>query len=276
MMKRFFLLLPLLLLFLSSLRAQDLNCEPDTTILDSVQFISPQPRVENDTVQAGGIPDTACVDQPFEFTFTVFAPSQVNFPGVGDISIVDLRFDPDTAISYQPALESFDYVCNPPDCVFQPEEAGCVKIFGTATAEETGAHELLFAGSVNIGIPIPIVFPDPTLFPGTYEVHVQEQGSPYCLSASREDYILSGFDIRNAPNPFSYTTDILVDAEVSGRYEFLVHDMLGKTVHRRVVDILEGSNTISFDGSNLPNGMYTFMLSDGRAVITQKMIISRR
>lgn len=265
-----------MLFALSSLRAQDMTCEPDTSVLDSIMFISPAPFQDLDTVQLGGIPDTACVDRPFEFTFTIFAPAQVNFPGVGDITIVDLRFDPDTAISYEPALENFDYVCDPPDCIFQPEQAGCVKIFGAASAEEVGAHELQFAGAVNIGIPFPVVFPDPNLFPGNYEVHVQEQGSPYCLSASREDYILSGFDIRNAPNPFSYTTDILVDSEVSGRYEFLVHDMLGKTVHRRVVDILEGSNTITFDGSRLPNGMYTFMLSDGRAVITEKMIISRR
>lgn len=275
-MKRNFLLFSLFLLFLAPLQAQEMTCEPDTTILDSIQFISPQPRVENDTVQFGGIPDTACVDRPFEFTFTVFAPSQVNFPGVGDITIIDLRFDPDTAISYDPVLENFDYVCNPPDCVFEPDTAGCVKIFGTASVEEVGAHELQFAGAVNIGIAFPVVFPDPNLFPGTYEVHVQEQGSPFCLSASRDDYLLSGFDIRNAPNPFSYTTDILVDSEKSGRYEFLVHDMLGKIVHRRVVDIMEGANTIAFDGSNLPNGLYTFSLSDGKAVITDKMIISRR
>ncbi len=245
-------------------------CTPDLEALDTIAFISPQPL--SDITPNGGIKDSATAGIEFEYTFSILVPdTAVNFGGV-QVRILDISFSPDTAIRYEPALSGFDYVCDPPNCKFVGGEPGCVIISGIATEEEIGPHELFFTGQANLGaLAIDVNFPDPNLFPGSYQLVVKED-----VSASANEVFASNFSMVNRPNPFSDLTQILVRSEVSGNYEFRVYDMLGQALHREVVQLLEGENTIDFDGSQLANGMYLFSLSDGRYAATQKMIVNRR
>lgn len=271
-------LLPLIftLLAFSGLNAQDMEtCELDIERRDSIFLIEPAP-YDPSTPEGmmGGIPDTACAGQFFEFTFNILFPDTVSIEGF-NLPIASISFATEGAITYNPPLADFDYVCNPPNCTFLPDSLGCVRIFGTPAIGEEGTHEVDFSGYVDFGgFGFEISFPDENLAPGTYNVVVRDADDPACATSST-DRILAGFEIRNSPNPFSYTTDIFIDAERSGDYEFRVHDMLGKEVHRQIVNIVEGQNTVSFDGNDLSEGMYLFSLSDGRSVITKKMIVNR-
>lgn len=272
-----FLLITFAALFLGTLSfAQDEPCI-DTTGFGFFQVIYPQPLTEENP--GGGITEEAVAGQPFEFTFAIAFPDTLNFPidpsnpdATVAVQIDSLSFETSGAITYEPALENFTYSCDPPSCVFYPDELGCVTISGTPTAEEVGTHELLFTGRADLllfGLPLTqeLTFPDPNLVPGSYPLVVTATSSVVEL--------LSGFQIRNVPNPFSERTDILIDSEQSGRYEYRVSDLLGRVLERQVIDIREGDNTISFDGSRLSEGIYLFTLTDGRAVLSQKMVVSR-
>jgi hypothetical protein len=264
------LLLSILCLCLSGLHAQN-TCMPDTSMLDSIEFIFPLPFSE--AIPDGGIFDTACVDRPFEFTFTLLIPDTIVLNNL-EIRVLGMSMATSGAIRYDPPLSNFSYVCDPPNCSFPANEVGCVKIFGTPTAQEIGAHELKISAIVNVGIPLTIEFPDPTLFPGTYLLHVQQANSAYCLAASTKD-LSSEVRLLISPNPMSGRAQFLFDAERAGRYEFRVHDLLGKVVHRERLDLQPGQNAVEFDAGALANGMYLFSLSDGRGVLTRKIVVNR-
>ncbi len=275
-MKNFLLTTFAALFFVTVSFAQDEPCI-DTTGFGFFQVIYPQPLTEENP--EGGITEEAVVGQPFEFTFAIAFPDTLNFPidpnnpdATVAVQIDSLSFETSGAITYEPPLANFTYTCQPPTCVFYPDELGCVTISGTPTTEEVGTHQLLFTGRADLllfGLPLTqeLTFPDPNLVPGSYPLVVTATSSVVEL--------LSGFQIRNVPNPFSERTDILINSEQSGRYEYRVSDLLGRVLERQIVDIREGDNSISFDGSRLSEGVYLFTLTDGRAVLSQKMVVSR-
>lgn len=279
MKKLLLLLIPVL--FVGKLIGQ-VTCMPDTTVADSI-IISPFP-FNADLNPDGGITDTACIDAPFDFVFTVNVPANFNLAGT-PIPITSVEFAVEGALTYDPPLPDFDYVCNPPDCIFPGNSSGCLIIFGTTNnVNDIGVHATFFEGLVRlaVGIDIPITFPDPDSpipnFPqGDYLLHVKAEGSENCDGPSSTRDRLSGFfSIKNQPNPFSGITQIEIFSAINGEYEFQVHDILGKTFHKEKVRISEGLNTISFDGSSLANGLYIYSLSDGKASISDKMILNRR
>ena len=277
-MKQLLLFTCLIFFTSSALLAQEETPCIDTTGFGFFQVIYPQPLSEENP--QGGIPEEAVVGEPFEFTFAIAFPDTLNFPvdptnpdATVAVQIDSLSFETTGAITYEPPLENFTYSCEPPSCVFFPNELGCVTISGTPTAEEIGTHELLFTGRADLllfGLPLSqeLMFPDPNLVPGSYPLEVVDETNSIFE-------LLSGFRIRNVPNPFHSVTNILISSELSGRYEYRVSDLLGRVLARQVVDIREGDNTISFDGSHLSEGIYLFTLTDGRAVLSEKMVVSR-
>ena len=265
------------LLLAGQLFAQDDPPCIDTTGFGEFQVIYPQPLSESNP--EGGISQEAIVDNPFEFTFAVYFNDTLNFPTDPDnpdavlpVVFDSITFETSGAITYDPPMPNFTYTCDPPNCVFVPEELGCVTISGTPTSDQVGTHELFFEGIGHIilfGVPNqqPITYPS-FLAPGSYPLEVV-QGS------GLRTVLLSGFSIQNSPNPFSHTTDILIRSDFSGEYEYRVSDLLGRQIERKRLQILEGDNTVTFDGSKLAEGTYLFTLTDGEAVLTQKLLISR-
>ena len=103
---------------------------------------------------------------------------------------------------------------------------------------------------------------------------IKEEGN--CVSTSTRDELAQKLDIsENQPNPFSSYTTINVNADQRMDLEFGVFDLMGRQLFRQDVTLLEGSNTLEFDGSHLPNGMYLYSLSDGKSRITKKMVVHK-
>jgi len=110
----------------------------------------------------GGIHDTVVLNQDFEFTFNVKIEDTWNSP-IGSIPLESLTFATSSAITYTPDLSNFDYVCNPPNCVFLPNQTGCIKIFGKEMDANTlGVHDLNLVAIVysSPGIQLPVTFPE--------------------------------------------------------------------------------------------------------------------
>ncbi|MCO6480082.1 MAG: T9SS type A sorting domain-containing protein [Phaeodactylibacter sp.] len=253
--------------------AQETTCDPDQSVPDSV-VVAPLP--QSPDRPDGGITDTACADEYYKFVFTFNIPATYDTP-LGPAPITNVSITPDGAVTNLPA--SFDYVCNPPNCVFEAETKGCVVLFGTATDAEVMAHDLKVVANVAItGIPLPLelTLPDDLEAESHYYLVVKPAGSANCLMLDTRESFASQFSISNQPNPSSGWTQVTVNAQTGGTFDFVVSDMLGQKLHRERVAILPGENTIDYNGSHLPNGVYLYSLSNGREMVSRKMAINRR
>ena len=84
---------------------------------------------------------------------------------------------------------------------------------------------------------------------------------------------------QNYPNPFNPATTIKfnIPADTKGRIsdvKLIIYDILGKEVTQLVNDKLQaGIYEVSFDGSNIPSGVYFYKITAGNYVDTKKMLL---
>ena len=122
------------------------------------------------------------------------------------------------------------------------------------------------------------------LIPGSYIINVEDATG---LTAS-ETFILTGpylgieeldqfgFSLgKSVPNPTAGNATINFVSKENGMFDFIVRDASGRTVYRMAVSASSGENRIIFDGSTLSSGIYTYSLSNGVNVLTERMMISK-
>ncbi|MBP8726579.1 MAG: T9SS type A sorting domain-containing protein [Saprospiraceae bacterium] len=174
-------------------------CLPDSTLVDSSAGVYPKPITESNP--NGGINKKACINKPYEFTFTVVVPDTVEIPILpAPIPLEKVAIDTAGAISNLP--EGLSYRCNPPNCVFNKNQIGCLLLNGTPTdVNAPGEYKpiIKLKLTVNVGISFDYTTEYPgSAFPGEYILTlISEQD---CASAN-----LSSFDDTNYwyPNPIS-------------------------------------------------------------------------
>ncbi len=247
------------------------QCTPDETYRDSAIGVYPPP-MSDDNPDAG-ITESACINSGYEFVLTFKVPD--NLSGISLDSIV---IQPEGAVNNLPI--GLDYDCNPPNCLFTPDDTlACLVILGTATSENTpGEYDLTIdtkiytsLGSQDITFPTPII-PGAD---GNYILTLHEEGNPDCFVTSTNDYITRNIRVTNSPNPFSTITNIQVYSQVDETLDFRVFDLLGNIVHQDVIDVFQGENNFEFDGTHLANGIYTFSMSNNLGAISRKIVVSR-
>lgn len=268
-MKFYLLSFCMLLIAVANLKAQQ-SCMVDTTGLPADFIIFPEPYVEG---TGGGISDTACVNQSFEYNFIFNTPSSYAL-GSTSLPIVSIDLATEGALKNLPT--NFDYVCNPPNCIFKSDSLGCIKIFGTPAEGSEGVYDIGLTVLIRTGIiDLPFTFPAPDnpLIQGNYFLHVKEEGA--CMTTSTNDYLVRNLYIQNQPNPFKDFTNIMVHSLVSESFIFKVNDLMGKELYRKSVFISQGDNVIEFDGNGLSAGIYTYSLSNGKGILSRKMVVSR-
>lgn len=269
-MKKLFTLFFLVAAFYSTVLQAQTSCSPNLNLPDTI-VIYPEPFVPE--IPGSGIPDTACAGSYFEFVFTLYTPATFTTP-FGPVPLNSIDLATEGAVLNLPP--SFDYVCNPPNCVFKKDSTGCLVIFGTATDSEVGVYDLGLSAVVRSVIDIPITFPDANLVPGNYFLHVKPAGSTNCTIISTNDPVAQGIDVAVIPNPFSDWAVFEISSKLSGQFEFAVYDVLGHRLHRELTELHVGDNNIRFDGSSLANGMYMFSISNESGVMSGKFLINRR
>lgn len=272
-MKKFILYVLTVFCFASTLSSQQfLTCKPDATIPDTTKgVIFPLPYSPSNP--KGGISDTACLNTAYHFVFTLATPSQISIGGLS-LSITSISLGTSNAITNFPA--GLTYSCNPPNCVFKSGEKGCIIISGIPNSTANlGQYDLQFSAMVNSFLPIPMTFPNEQFAPGNYYLYLRPQGSKGCLTSSTQELAANRLRLGNVPNPFNGFTQIEVDSEIRGQFDFRVYDMMGRLNQRRPVQISQGINRIPFEANDLAPGLYVFMLADGRNTVSRKMVISR-
>jgi hypothetical protein len=85
----------------------------------------------------------------------------------------------------------------------------------------------------------------------------------------------AGFTVSdNYPNPFSGVTQIDINTTKTSNIEFVVNDVLGKTIYSESRSNLEaGKHTISFNASGLSSGIYFYTVNNGSQKVSGKMIV---
>lgn len=260
-----------LLLLGIAVQAQTPICKPDTTLADTLFGVFPVPY--STTNPLGGIRDTACINTPFEFAFTLKVPSTFTVAGT-QVPVTQASLATTGAVKNLPT--GLTYACDPPNCVFLANTSGCILLSGTPTdPTQVGQIDLQITGSISSFITIPVTFPDASgaLFPpGNYFLYLRPQGSPACTPSSTQDLAATRLQLSTQPNPFTDLTEVSVVSELRGNFDFRVFDMTGRMVHRAPVQIVQGINRFTFDGSQLPPGLYVYSLTDGISSIARKMV----
>ena len=79
---------------------------------------------------------------------------------------------------------------------------------------------------------------------------------------------------QNYPNPFNPSTKIKFEINKSGDIVLNVYDVTGKIVSEIVNEYLTaGTYEVTFDGNNLPSGVYFYQLRAGEFTDTKKLIL---
>ncbi len=273
-MKKHLLTLLALLGFSFSLFAQQIDqCEVAAVYQDTSAGVYPLP-YDADLNPDGGITDTACLNEYFQFVFTIVVGDTITIGGTS-IPIDSIVLDPN-AIQNLP--EGISYSCNPSSCSFGAGAEGCVVIYGKATnASDIGGHDLIITGKLYspfTPMGAPLQFPNPDLAPGSYTLYVQEQGSPNCSIWTDVNEPLSQIEsFRNLPNPFSGTTTLEVITKEAGEYEFALYSLMGERLMQRTLPLVQGMNQWQFDAADLPAGLYIYTLSDGHSRVSGRMVV---
>jgi hypothetical protein len=87
--------------------------------------------------------------------------------------------------------------------------------------------------------------------------------------------IPSGFVLyQNYPNPFNPTTNIRYELPKSGFVNLVVFDALGREIQTLVNESLKpGSYEVSFDGGNLPSGVYFYQIRTLNFTEVKRMVL---
>ncbi len=116
-----------------------------------------------------------------------------------------------------------------------------------------------------------------TLFAGTYEAGIWKRPLSEMITAVKSapgDYP-KGFALsQNYPNPFNPSTVITYELPVRSDVTLKVYDVLGREVRILVNGNQNaGEHSVTFDGSNLPSGVYFYRIRAGTYFETRKLTI---
>jgi hypothetical protein len=80
---------------------------------------------------------------------------------------------------------------------------------------------------------------------------------------------------QNYPNPFNGVTHITYDVPVDGVVRLTVFNLLGQKIAALVNDVQKAKRgyNVSFDGSDLPSGVYLYRLSTASTTLTKKFML---
>ncbi len=93
-------------------------------------------------------------------------------------------------------------------------------------------------------------------------------------SAEKQLIVNKNYISINYPNPFNPSTNITFQVAKKGHVVLKVYNTLGKEVAELVNETKEeGTHLVTFNGDNLPSGMYFYKIQSGEFVDVKKMLL---
>lgn len=181
------------------------NCLPDSIYRDSAAGVYPRP-VSMDYPN-GGIHKKACINKPYDFTFTVVVPDSILIPlSPTPVPLEQVAIDTAGAISNLPV--GITYACNPPNCVYKKNTFGCLILKGIPDDTNVpGDYKpvIHMKVTVNIGFPltVPADYPGP-IAPGEYILTLLSEND--CALSTDNQNIKTNFWFPNPTNGYINST----------------------------------------------------------------------
>lgn len=145
------------------------------------------------------------------------------------------------------------------NCMYLAGSEGCGVISGIPT--EAGTFELTIDLMVYTSLsPIPYSFPG-------YRIVVDGP-----TGIEENDFLTFKMeDIR--PNPAHLSTNLFLESKSSGKGQFRVFDLVGKEVFTKDFMISQGKNKITYNTSQLPEGIYIYRVDAFGESVTSRLVI---
>lgn len=270
-MHKTFTIFVFVVLFAPSLMAQEPACVPGLINPDTA-IILPEPY---DAIAMDGGLDSTCTGLAYEQILTVLTPATIPVNGV-NFSLDSITIDVDNAIEGLPV--GFSYSCNPPNCVFLPEESACIVITGIANENvPVGTYELgLTVTAFNPFVPtgLPLNYPNDFGNPNeTYFIDIASEAD--CNVTVSTTYLEENLSSFISPNPTASFTELNVNATKAMDLQMVLVDVLGKKHVQRAISITAGQNIIPLQVQDLTQGIYFMSLTNGKEFISHKLVIEK-
>ena len=247
------LLLVILVISAGAARAQ---CTPNPLYTDSIFGVWP----DTTTDFRSGLLNVFYSD-----TLNLLIPSSAQ-----DISMdyPDITIDSVQLVNVTGLPPGLSVSCNsqtPASCSYLPETLGCGLIEGIPTA--SGTFEM------TIDVLVWFTFFGPQSLPqgfAGYAIEITEStvGIPGTITPALSN-------VRNVPNPFASRTNIEFGLTTATPVQLRVYNMVGEEVWMQNVDGRAGSNKVSFEGGDLPAGVYLYKVESSAGTFTGRMALQR-
>ena len=75
------------------------------------------------------------------------------------------------------------------------------------------------------------------------------------------------------PNPLVVQTKIIFQSKRPQKIVFSVKNLLGRTVHHRLINAKEGYNSLLFSRNKLQKGMYIYTLQTSGEIVSKRLVV---
>ena len=256
--------------------AQTNPCEIEESYQDSTYNLWP------DTVQNLPI---AQVDTYYETHVQIKTPAEVGevtgYPYMVDIGlpiefdVSEVEIDSIQLVETIGLPEGMSLYYSAQNATYLGDDVGCVALYGNTTSEMIGTHDIVFVinGWVTVagGVVALSEVGDLEEITG-YKFVVTDDGTASIVSSEISSFQLN----QNIPNPFSSTTEITFESNKNEKVNFVVVDLLGKTLIHTTIEANYGTNRINFNSSELTSGLYFYSISNGIDTQTKRMLVAKK
>lgn len=251
----------LLLMGVLGLGSAQAQCTPDPLYADSVYGVWPD-TTENfkaaflgqfysDTLNL--IVPTMASDIPADPPYPAVAIDSIQLLGVNGLP-------PGLAISCNSQTSAA--------CTYLPAQLGCGLIEGVPTS--VGEYPLELTVKAWFTLPFPFGVQSQEITFTGYFINVNEVNTGIATTA------MPGLaNVRNIPNPFTTRTTIEFQVGRPGDARLRVFSLVGEEMWHQTVQAKAGVNKVTFEGGDLPAGVYLYKIECGTDTFTGRMALQR-
>lgn len=246
------------------------QCTPNPFVTSlGIPGVYPNP-IQQSSLAAGSVGDA------YTETITIIVPGDTTidlsaFTGGFPVPPVNVAIDYQKTNAVTGLPPGLSFACAPSNCTILGDSAGCIGITGIPT--QPGLYTVQLDNVIAFTVPsnIPVIggqqmeVPVPGL---SWDMEVA--GAVGITSLSSGNLSFQGI----APNPASGSTSVQFTSAKPLQLSLQVRDLAGRSVMQQDFRAQTGDNSHRIELDQVQAGIYFLSLTDGKEVITQKLVVT--